>query len=116
MQTTGSPSRRPIRKAPGSIAWKAKRSVLAGFQPSSFAQSITRTTSSALAVAISKPMVLPLARPQPSASASGPQPLFGSLRGRGEELVLRPWQAEILAQGPALVHGAEQAAALQLGD
>jgi hypothetical protein len=59
MLATGSPSSRPIRKAPGSTAWKAIQSVLAGFQPSSFAQAMMRNTSSALAVAISKLMLPP---------------------------------------------------------
>ena len=54
MQATGSPSRRPIRKAPGSAAWKASASVLPGFQPSSAAHSAMRATSSALATLISK--------------------------------------------------------------
>src|SRR5689334_18524749 len=61
MDATGSPSSRPIRKAPGSIAWKAKRSVLPGFQPSSVAQPVIRATSSALAVAISNAILPPIA-------------------------------------------------------
>ena len=40
---------------------------------------------------------------------------MNSLRLTLKEPVLRPRQAEIFAQGPALILGAEDAAALQLG-
>src|SRR6185503_3640858 len=41
--------------------------------------------------------------------------LLRRLRRRREEAIVRARQAEVLAQGPALVLGAEDAAALQLG-